>query len=94
MGDTGARDAREVTVRGIVQGVGFRFHCVDEAERLGVTGWVRNDPDGSVAALFEGTPEAVDALVDWCRSGPAHARVDAVDARPVAPTGARTFSVR
>jgi len=44
--------------------------------------------------LFEGTPEAVDAMVDWCRRGPAFAQVDDVDTRPVAPSGARTFSVR
>jgi acylphosphatase len=88
------RTAREVTVRGMVQGVGFRYHCVDQAHRLGVAGWVRNEPDGTVAAVFEGTPEAVDAMVDWCRRGPAFAQVDDVDTRPVAPSGARTFSVR
>lgn len=88
------RTAREVTVRGMVQGVGFRFRCIEVAERLGVAGWVRNEPDGTVTAVFEGTPEAVDAMVDWCRSGPAYARVESVDATPVAPTGARSFSVR
>lgn len=85
--------ARDVVVRGVVQGVGFRYYCLREAERLGVRGWVRNEPDGSVAGHFEGTAEAVDALVAWCRSGPAYARVDAVDERPATTRGARSFNV-
>lgn len=86
--------ARTVTVHGRVQGVGFRYHCVAEAQRLGVVGWVSNEADGSVAGHFEGPAEAVEALVEWCRSGPAYAAVSAVDARPAEPTGARSFSVR
>jgi len=87
------RTARSVTVSGRVQGVGFRFYCLQEAERLGVAGWVRNEPDGTVAGHFEGTPDAVDALLDWCRSGPSFARVTSVVDHPVAPTGARSFNV-
>jgi acylphosphatase len=83
--------AVDVVVRGQVQGVGFRFHCLQEADRLGVAGWVRNEPDGTVAGHFEGTSDAVRALVDWCRSGPAYAAVTSVEDRPAAPTGARTF---
>lgn len=86
------RIARQLTVRGRVQGVGFRFHCLQEAERLGVTGWVRNEPDGTVAGHFEGTSDAVDAMVDWCREGPSYARVEGVDTRPVEPTGADSFT--
>jgi acylphosphatase len=86
--------AREVSVRGDVQGVGFRFQCVSEAARLGVAGWVSNDPDGSVSGHFEGAADAVDALVAWCRVGPSHARVDFVDAQPADVTGTRRFSVR
>jgi acylphosphatase len=52
---------------------------------------VRNEPDGTVAGHFEGTSDAVRALVDWCRSGPAYAAVTSVEDRPAAPTGARTF---
>jgi acylphosphatase len=84
--------AVDVVVRGQVQGVGFRFHCLQEAQRLGVVGWVRNEPDGTVAGHFEGTPDAVRALVDWCRSGPAYATVTSVEDRPAAPTGTRGFS--
>ena len=61
-----------------MQGVSYRYHAQREAGRLGVTGWVRNEPDGSVAGHFEGDAEAVDALVDWCRRGPTGARVDPV----------------
>lgn len=86
--------AVDVVVRGQVQGVGFRYSCVQQAARLGVVGWVANEPDGTVAGHFEGAPDAVRALVDWCRRGPAYAEVAAVDERPVEATGARTFSVR
>jgi acylphosphatase len=65
-----------VVVNGRVQGVGFRQYAVAEAQRLGVTGWVRNLPDGRVEALAEGDKEAVDALLAWCRHGPRLARVD------------------
>ena len=62
-------------IRGRVQGVGFRFFVQREAERRGVTGWVRNRRDGSVEAVAQGPAEAVDALVEACRHGPPSARV-------------------
>jgi acylphosphatase len=55
---------------------------------------VRNEPDGSVLVHAEGHPEAVDALVDWCRTGPALARVSGVAVREASPTGATAFDVR
>jgi acylphosphatase len=64
-----------IVVRGRVQGVGFRYSAVGEARRLGLTGWARNAPDGSVEILAEGAPAAVRALVVWCRQGPPTARV-------------------
>ena len=70
---------RHLVVRGLVQGVGYRWSMVQAAERLGVRGWVRNRRDGSVAALAAGEVDAVEALVRWARQGPAGARVDAVD---------------
>ena len=85
--------AVDVTVTGLVQGVFFRAETQHEAYRLGVAGWVRNEPDGSVAAHFEGDPDAVEAMVAWCRQGPRRARVDAVDVRDAEPTGARRFDV-
>jgi acylphosphatase len=85
--------AREVLVRGLVQGVFFRATCRDEARRLGVAGWARNEPDGTVRAHLEGAADAVDALVDWCRRGPRRAVVDGVDVAEAVPTGATGFDV-
>jgi acylphosphatase len=65
-------------ITGRVQGVWYRGATEAEARRLGVDGWVRNLPDGSVEAIVQGEPAAVRALVDWCREGPPGARVAAV----------------
>jgi len=65
-------------IEGRVQGVWFRESMRREAERLGVTGWVRNLPDGSVEAVVQGTVEAVDALLVWSRTGPPMARVERI----------------
>jgi acylphosphatase len=67
-----------VNVKGLVQGVNFRWHTRMNAERLNVSGWVRNLPDGSVQGCFEGEERDVDALVAWCRRGPDWARVEEV----------------
>lgn len=88
------RKAVDVTVTGRVQGVSFRMYAEQEARRLGVAGWVRNEPDGSVAAHLEGEPGAVDAMVAWCRTGPPYARVDGVDVQRVGVTGVTGFTVR
>jgi acylphosphatase len=69
----------QVRVRGRVQGVFFRAEVRARAESLGLSGWVRNEPDGSVAALFAGEPERVDSMVEWCRHGPRGARVDELE---------------
>jgi acylphosphatase len=68
-----------VVVHGRVQGVAFRHYTCKRALELGVTGWVRNLPDGAVEGLFEGDDGAVADLVEWCRSGPPAARVDRLD---------------
>ena len=86
--------AVDVTVSGRVQGVAFRYYAQTAARRLGVAGWIRNEPDGSVAAHLEGEASAVDAMVGWCHQGPAHARVARVDVRPSTPTGAHGFDIR
>jgi acylphosphatase len=67
-----------VLVEGRVQGVFFRAHTRDEAQALGLKGWVRNLPDGRVQALVEGPQKHVDALIAWCRIGPRYAYVDDV----------------
>jgi acylphosphatase len=66
----------QVIVRGLVQGVNFRYHTLTAARSLGITGWVRNLPDGSVEGCFEGDESRVTELVSWCRQGPGSARVD------------------
>ena len=81
----------QARVSGRVQGVSFRWYTQEQARSLGVTGWVRNEPDGSVLLHAEGEPEAVDALLAWCQEGPPSARVRHVAVREAAPTGARTF---
>ena len=68
-----------VIVHGLVQGVCFRASAKDEADRLGVTGWVRNLPDRSVEAVFEGEKKKVEEIVEWCRRGPSGANVRKVE---------------
>jgi acylphosphatase len=82
---------RQIRVNGRVQGVGFRYATRRRAESRGVGGWVRNNVDGTVEAVFEGEPEEVDALVAWCRCGPSGARVDDVRVELEAPGGERGF---
>jgi acylphosphatase len=75
---SGDRVRVRLVISGRVQGVAFRAYTVDEAERLGVKGWVRNLADGRVEAVAEGTAAAVDGFVAWCRHGPPSARVSDV----------------
>jgi acylphosphatase len=84
-----------VLVSGTVQGVWFRESTREEADRLGVAGWVRNLPDGRVEAVFEGEALGVEAMVAWCHRGPPAAAVERVEAHAEAPQGEHgPFSVR
>ena len=85
---------RRVVVEGRVQGVFFRDSCQQAARSAGVGGWVRNRADGNVEAVFEGEPEAVDRMVDWCRQGPRRADVDRVEVTDEEPVGEAGFHVR
>jgi acylphosphatase len=86
--------ANDVVVTGRVQGVFFRAAMGERAARLGVAGWVRNEPDGSVRAHLEGPADAVDALLEWCAQGPPAAQVENVRREPGKLTGARSFATR
>jgi acylphosphatase len=89
-------DARAVraVVHGRVQGVFFRDSTRREAQRLGVAGWVRNRPDGTVELHAEGPPDAVEALLAFARTGPPNASVERVDAVDAKPEGVHGFDVR
>ncbi len=81
-------------VAGRVQGVFFRDTTRRRAEAAGVSGWVRNTPHGEVEAVFEGDPEAVDQLIDFCRRGPSRAEVTSVEVAEEEPEGLTGFEVR
>lgn len=84
------RARAHIKIRGRVQGVYYRASTLYEAQKLGLTGWVRNCPDGSVEAVAEGPREKIEALVTWCKHGPPGARVTDVNVRWEAPEN--TFS--
>ena len=93
--DASKRERAEITVHGRVQGVAFRFYTQNEARRLGLTGWVRNNPDGSVETRAQGDERVLERFVAFLEEGPRAARVASVDVHPAAfdPTLDR-FTVR
>jgi acylphosphatase len=83
-----------LVIKGRVQGVWFRDSTRRAAQKLGLSGWVRNLPDGSVEVLMEGPQEQAQKLVAWCRHGPATARVDEIRQTPEEYQGEfQTFSI-
>ena len=82
-----------VVVSGRVQGVFFRDSCRSEAQRVGVRGWVRNRPDGSVEVVAEGPRDRVDRLLDWCRIGPPRASVTGITVTDEVPRAERPFRI-
>jgi acylphosphatase len=66
----------------LVQGVSFRQNCLNKAVSLDITGWVRNEPDGSVSIAAEGEKKNLDLFIEWCRSGPPYAQVSQVEIKP------------
>jgi acylphosphatase len=89
-----SRVAATLRIEGRVQGVGYRWWAVGEAQRLGLSGWARNRRDGSVEILAIGEPAAVAALERACASGPAAAQVTAVTRTPAEDDGAQGFRQR
>ena len=94
MTSSAGRARAHVWISGRVQGVGFRFGTCEQAERLGLGGWVRNLGDGRVEAVFEGPAAEVVQAVAWCRQGPAGAWVSEVRSEPEAPIGETGFRAR
>jgi acylphosphatase len=88
------RVRKRVIVHGRVQGVFFRDTARRLADREGVSGWARNTPEGTLEGVFEGAPEAVERLVEFCRRGPRGARVDRVEIADERPEGLSGFAVR
>ena len=88
------RAARRAVIVGRVQGVWFRDSVRREAESLGVAGWARNCPDGTVEVWAEGRREGVEALLEYCHTGPPRAHVERVTVHEVAPAGLSDFRVR
>lgn len=92
--DANDSDARRLVIRGRVQGVWYRGWLQELARSCGVTGWVRNRPDGSVEAVVEGPSAVLDAVVASCHDGPPAARVDAVESAQTSRQGFDAFDVR
>jgi len=88
------KKAARLRIFGRVQGVGFRYWTSHIAERLGVSGWVRNERDGSVTVECEGPEDMVDRFIKQVRQGPPGSRVDHVEITPLSPKGTyRRFSI-
>ena len=85
---------KRAVVRGMVQGVGFRYYTQAEARRLGLAGQVRNRTDGTVEVELEGDPESVWAMLSWLQHGPPSARVEGVEVTTVPPLGETGFRIR
>ena len=83
-----------VIVSGTVQGVGYRFSTLDEAKSRGITGWVRNLPDGRVEAVFEGSEEVVKEMIRWCHQGPPTSVVKDVIVEYQKSEGLQQFDIR
>ncbi|OGY17756.1 MAG: acylphosphatase [Candidatus Chisholmbacteria bacterium RIFCSPHIGHO2_12_FULL_49_9] len=84
----------QVVISGLVQGVFFRAYTQKEAQALGLSGWVRNLPDGRVEAAFEGEKTAVNEMIAWCWEGSPSAKVSKVDVSWEKPEALRGFEVR
>lgn len=84
----------KINIRGKVQGVGYRYNAQALAHKLNLTGFVRNEYDGSVLAHAEGEEENVNKFIEWCNTGPRYADVSEVMIEEQEPVGYQTFEIR
>lgn len=89
-----AKSTKRVRVTGMVQGVGFRAWTRDLAARLGVDGWVRNEPDGTVSAVIAGDADRVERMIDGLREGPAGSAVSSVSTDDFSEDVPNGFKIR
>lgn len=83
-----------IRVYGKVQGVFFRASTQDKAESLGILGWVKNEPDGTVKIEAEGPEQQMQEFIDWCKQGPTYAKVEKVDLKEDNPQGFVRFEIK
>ncbi|NOZ46731.1 MAG: acylphosphatase [Chlorobi bacterium] len=86
--------ANEIMVYGIVQGVGFRFQTLQAADNFNISGFVRNERDGSVYIFAEAAKENMNAFINWCKNGPLYARVSKVNVVATEPKGLSGFEIK
>ncbi|PJA45468.1 acylphosphatase [Candidatus Uhrbacteria bacterium CG_4_9_14_3_um_filter_50_9] len=83
----------DVHIFGYVQGTGYRYSAKQQADRLGITGWIRNLDDGTVKARIHGSDDDVQVFLDWCKQGPVLAKVERVETSDVSSFDADSFSI-
>lgn len=88
------KQAKAITVKGRVQGVGFRFSAAHKAEELGIKGFVENRPDGKVYIEAEGDPEGLNSFISWCGKGPLTANVDDVVTQDIPVQDFNRFGIK
>lgn len=86
--------AYRILVEGNVQGVGFRYYTRNQANSLGVAGWVKNQADGSVLIVAEGKTEQLEVFIAWCHEGPRNARVHNITIEETTPKGYKGFDIK
>ena len=86
--------AKRIKVISKVQGVYFRASTQEQAKRLGIKGWCKNEPDGSVLIITEGSEENLNALVEWCHHGPSNAKVEKVLVESIEASGFERFEIK
>ena len=83
-----------VRIAGTVQMVSFRYYTKYEADLLGLNGWVKNNPDGSVEAVFEGEEDKIKKITEFCKKGPSSATIESTDIKEETPENINGFGIR